>query len=222
MRSIIQKKAFTLVEMLVVLAMFTVISAMAFNGMITLSKGIKKPREMSIARKELGVFVNGLYRFINNSYSAYLVDAASTTATGEFYYLNPLTPLDGDVRQDILYLVKDVNDTTGRVVFNHTDHRFEYYKDSSASAQIMLEDVYRMDTAWDDDGTVSSTGVYPIFQFPHQDFLYDQTSFEKPRPKTVIIQFRKIVATGGSEFAKPVSVPMTLMIEVNVSTFETV
>ncbi len=222
MRSNVQKKAFTLVELLVVLAIFSVISAMSFHGMITLSKGIKKPRDMSIARKELGVFVNGLYRFINNSYSTYLVDAAATTSTGEFYYLNPLTPLDGDIRQDILYLVKDDNGTAGRVVFNDTDHRFEYYKDSSTSAQIMLEQVYRMDAAWSDDGTVSSSGVEPIFQFPHQDFLYDQVSYEKPRPKTVIIQFRKIVATGGSEFAKPVSVPMTLMIEVNVSTFEAV
>ncbi len=220
MRGITQKNAFSLVEILVVLAMFTAISAMAFNGMTTLSKGVKKPREMSIARKELGVFVNGLYRFINNSYSAYLMDG-----TTEFYYLSPLSPLtpllNGDVRQDILYLVKDESDTTGRVVFNHTDHRFEYYKDSSASAQIMLTEVYRMDAAWADDGTVSSVGVEPIFKFPHKAFLYDPDHIE-PRPKTVIIQFRKIVATGGSEFAKPVSVPMTLMIEVNVSTFETV
>ena len=216
-------KAFTLVELMVVVAIFSVISAMAFNGMISLSKGIKRPKDISISRKEMGIFVDTLYKFINNSFSVYFVDLTSALTPPEFDYLTPLSPYtNADSRLDILYLVKDTNDTTARIVYNSTDHTFEYYRTGSTTTpQIMLTDVYRPDASWDNSGNLVA-GVEPIFKFPHISSLYDSVNYNAPRPKTVIVQFRRVVATGGSEYIKPISVPLTLMIEVNVSTFETV
>lgn len=225
-------KAFSLVEMLIVLSISSIVFVMVIQGGFQLSRGIVQSQEMIKAKKDLVVFCHGLYNFINNSFSAYLEDPALSTTPPELDYRNT-TFIDADPRQDVLFLVKDELGNTGHLSYNDDPDNdpsteggaFEWYSLPNATPQTMIKDVYRIDSKWDSDGNLITVGASapkaPIFKFPHQEFLYNGTIGLPFRPKFVIIQFRKIIVPKRAENPVPITLPITLMLEVNVSTYTT-
>jgi prepilin-type N-terminal cleavage/methylation domain-containing protein len=208
-----RKKAFTLSEMMIVLTIFSLVFAMMMAAMTNMGKGVTEPRLMVTGKSKLTRFSHGMYNFLNNSLSAYFID----TDLSELDYMSA-TIQDRDPRLDILYLQKDNDGATGRIVYSNSERRFEYYKTSSTSTpQIMLEEVYRIDSTWDVDGNLTD-GVEPIFKFPHRTFLYNT---DNPlRPIFVICQFRKLLVPSTSEKPVPTTIPITLMLQVNVSDYQ--
>lgn len=226
------KYAFSLVEMLIVLGVSSIVFIMVIQGGFQLSRGVSQCQEMIKSKKELVMFCHGAYNFINNSFSAYLEDPSLSTVPPELDYRNT-TFLDADPRQDVLFLVKDEIGNTGQLVYNDDPDNnaatdggaFEWFSLPGATPQTMITDVYRVDSKWDSDGNLITSGVNapkaPIFKFPHQEFLYNGTIGLPFRPKFVIIQFRKIIVPKRADNKIPITLPVTLMLEVNVSTYST-
>ena len=208
------KTGFTLVEMQVALVILSVAAAMILFSITNMNRGIKRSTEIINSRHDVSLFTQGAFNFINNSYYAYLVDPVLTTETKELDYLNTtFTPKDP--RLDKLYLIKDTLGNTATLEFKN--NCLQWVRLPDAIPQIMLEDVYRIDAKWSADGTLISEGTAPIFKFPHKDFLYNVEKSFPFRPKFVIIQFRKLMVKTGGDVLTPITIPMTIMFEVNVS-----
>lgn len=205
-------KAFSLTELMIVLGVFSLVSVMIFLAFQNMGQSLDKPSKIVRSQKDLMNFSHGVYNFLNNSLSAYMMDGQD-----ELDYRNEDIE-ESDPRCNILYLQKDEEDNTGRIVYNENEHQFEWYRlESTQNPEIMLEDVYRIDAVWDENGEVTE-GEEIIFKFPHNSILYDANFLS--RPKFVVIQFRKIIVPANSRNPSPMTIPMTLMIEVNTSHFE--
>lgn len=219
MRIYNKKTGFTLVEMLIVVAILSIASVIILFSIINSNKGIKRSREMVKARHDITLFNQSAFNFINNSLYVYLVDPALTTPTKELDYLNT-NFISADPRLDTLYLIKDSLNNTATLVFNRLNHTLQWFMLPGAVQQTMLEGVYRIDAKWNKDGQLITEGTAPIFKFPHRDFLYNSENSFPFRPKFVILQFRKIMVKPGGDILVPITIPITIMFEVNVSTYQ--
>ena len=203
----IKRTGFTLIEMVVTLTIFSIVSVAILSGMMQMGKSIEKSRDCVTARQELNVFCQGLYSFLNKSLSAYFFD---DDIDAEMDYLTkyPALPVDTPML-DTLYLVKDSLNNTGRLVFNPAAHTIRWFRNAGSTTDegdLMLTNVYRFDYQND-----SNPGTLPVMMFPHMVELYSTTI----NPKFVVFQFKKRVSDPTAINPNPVTIPVKLMIQLN-------
>ena len=209
---------FTLVEMMISLSVFAVISGVALLGIVQVGKSIGRTKNTIKAREDLSAFTQGLYVFINKSVGAYFLKNTPNIPANELNYVNEFPaikiaattapPLNSIL--DTLYLVKDTAGATGTIVYNPTAHTLSWFKvaGDSSRVEVMLTDVYRMDYIND-----TIPGVAPIFRFPHDYRLYETASVS--RPLFILIEFRKRIAKPNSVEQTFLSIPIKLMCQLH-------
>lgn len=179
------KRAYSLVEMIVAISIFSVISLGVYNGILQINKHIGKIKNFVSSRQELANFCQSVYSFANKSYGAYFYNEADQS---EMDYLNDFSSItEGDTILDSLFFMKDSTgdiSNTGCLSYNPTEHTISWIRLPGDTPQIVLEGVYRKDYIND-----TSPGNDPIFKFPHKSTLFVTQS----RPRFIIIEFKKLI-----------------------------
>ncbi len=206
------RRGFTLVEILVTMAIMTILLAGILQAATQIGKSFKKTQKLVTTRSEISALTQTLYSFANRAFRVRFVDGAGISLN-YFTGFDPLaTTLNTNL--DVLYFAKSsaAVPPEGRLFYDAGSAAIRWFKDNSTANDILLRDVYRTDAQWDSSGSLISAGVQPVFRFPHQQGSLWQTygTF----PKFVIVSFRKQISRPTSQNPKPVTVPITLMLQV--------
>lgn len=202
----IKRTGFTLIEMTVTLAIFSIVSVAIISGTMQIGKSIEKSRDCVTARQELTVFCQGLYSFLNKSLEAYFWDQ-DINSTMDYLTKYPTLPFDS-VMLNTLILLKDSNGNTGSIVYNPADRTIRWFRTVNATGDVILTNVFRFD-----DVNATGAGTLPVFMFPHTQELYSSAS--GTNPKFVVFQFRKRVSDPTTINPNPVTIPVKLMVQLN-------
>lgn len=198
-------KGYTIPEMIIALALLSLISIGMFNAMGQLGKSITKTKNQVTSRKKLTPFCHTIHAFANRSLAIYFWDSANSI---EFDYVNNFTSLTpGDSLLDTVHFVKN---TTGNpiaeLIYNPSAHTISWRRSSGVAPQVILENVYRID--YTDN---ANQGTAPVFRFPHIVSLYDTST----RPRFLTLEFKLRVMAPTSENPNPLMIPVKFMTQVN-------
>ncbi|EKD29113.1 MAG: hypothetical protein ACD_79C00061G0001 [uncultured bacterium] len=204
--SVFHKKGFSLVEMMVVFALFSVISISMFSGMSHLRKNITNIKNQVTARKSLTPFCHTVYSFANKSKAVFFFD---TSTSAEFDYIAKFatTPGTDPIFETLFFVKNDDESEIGSMVYDPNLHTISWIRMAGAAPTVILNDVYRFDYVND-----ANPGSNPVFRFPHNSSL-----FKTPpsRPRLIILEFRKKIADAINAGSNPLTIPIKLITEVN-------
>ena len=206
------KKGFTLVEMMVSLAICATAVVMVMTGILQMSEGVRHTQSLTKTGADIATFCDMATNYINNSFAAYFLDSDDNLIQCNSTFVVNAANLN---QFNAVYLRKEQDPLTTEIAtfqYNEGSRRFEWFSGPGQTAQPVLSDVYRMDVTWNANGTVNQSGIEPIFKYPHIQSLFDDAN--QTLLRFVIIQFRKRVGQPNDLNPVPVTIPITLMVEV--------
>lgn len=204
-------KAFSLVELLVVMAILSFISAGIYSGLVFLGKNAKKIKDTIIARSNISNFSNAVYNFGNKSKKVYFLDSSNN----EMNYLE-----QNWTYRDLnrLYFEKS-NEKSSTMMYDDVPNpsdpewtpRIVWTREDGTS-DVILTNIYRKDAAWDETtGLVSNAGTAPLFRFPHSSDLYDSRGY----PLYFIVEFKVIISAASETKKTPETLNCFFVSQVN-------
>jgi prepilin-type N-terminal cleavage/methylation domain-containing protein len=211
-----RKKGFSLVEMMVTILIFSVVIAGMLQGAVHLGRAFQRTKALVNVRAEIANFSQGINSFSNRSDHVSFLDASNNPVN----YVN-LTSINGNTSLDLMYYLKDTGNQARLRFLDQSAadptlrNTIVWYKDNGNTPQILLKEVYRMDTSWNASG-VMTAGTYPVFCFPHRDDAYDARS-TGIWPKFFKLEFQKLVPGVMDQNKKPLTVPVTLVTQVRTT-----
>jgi hypothetical protein len=188
--------------MIIALSVSSVIALGIIAGSIQLAKSLGTIRNMITARQQVSTFSNAVMSFAAQSYGVYFRNQDGDEM--DYHSEHPWS--DDDM--DVVYFLKDESaGTEARLYYNESEQRFEWWNGSDYD--VILEGAHRMDF------TGTNTGNEPVFRFPHDlNVLWDPDNNDS-RPKFMILEFRKEVMPPSAQYPDGITIPMTLIVEVN-------
>ena len=205
----INKQAFSIVEMMVVLSVLSVMFLGIITGTLQISKHLDKIRNLITARNEIAVFSQSLYVFANKSYGAYFTDISGNFIDYIATYKEYQTDSVKRLNYNTLFFEKNSDNTlTGQLIYNPGTRIISWVKANGEEPKEMLTGVYPPD--YQDS---SNEGSAPIFKLPHLSQLYD-VSASPDRPKFIVIEFTKVIDAPNT--TKKLTIPVKLMLQIGI------
>lgn len=207
MMKINKKTAYTLVEMLIALSIFSIVSIGVLKATINLGKNFQKSRDSITARQQIGNLIQTVKSFLCKSKSVEFRNASGNkiNMNQETANVSDLNVLDTlfVIKRNVLYNTALV----GKLVYDQGNHTIRWYQDADQNnSVVILRDVYRTDYS------IQNEGVKPIFRFPPpNNTFYDSNN----NPNLVAFDFNKLLATPNSTNPEPEFLTVTFFSQVN-------